>query len=123
MIAPGMQRGATQDDAPGHRPGRIAALLSIWLACSAGAAASDLDLVDAEKLYRTGEYDECAKLAGEETAKGYWSEPWAHWKIKAELARGKGPPALASYEAAVRRVPPRASPPPPARADPPAQRP
>src|SRR4051794_40798273 len=107
MTAPGKQPGASRDDGPGHRPARAAVVLVLWLACQAGAIApaSDLDLVDAEKLYRTGQYDECAKLAGEETAKGYWSEPWAHWRIKAELARGKGPAALAAYEAAVRRFP------------------
>jgi hypothetical protein len=68
-------------------------------------AASDLDLSDAEQLYRTGKYDECARLAAAEIGRGLWSERWAHWKIRAELARGKYEAALATLEDAERRYP------------------
>ena len=44
-------------------------------------------------------------MAAEEIDRGLWSERWAHWKIKAELARGKYGGALASLEDAVRRFP------------------
>ena len=36
---------------------------------------------------------------------GLWSERWAHWKIKSELARGKSAAALATLEDAERRYP------------------
>src|SRR4051794_34495317 len=75
----------------------------------AGALATDLDLGEAAHLFRTGQYDECARMAGEETKVGLWSERWAHWKIKAELQRGKYAEALASLEHALRRFPASAS--------------
>ena len=72
---------------------------------TAAAVASDLDLDDAEQLYHTGHYDECARMAAGEIARGLWSERWAHWKIKAERARGKSAAALATLEDAERRYP------------------
>src|SRR5258707_14476812 len=93
MIASGAQREGSRDDAPGRgrggAPRRIALLVGLGLAWSAAAVASDLDLAEAEKLYRTGQSDEGAKRGRAEIGKGVWSEPCAHWEIKAELARGK----------------------------------
>ena len=44
---------------------------------------------EAEKLFRTGRYDECARLVDEELDGDGWSEPWRHLKIKTALATGK----------------------------------
>src|SRR4051794_10222248 len=111
MVTSSTQRGSSRDPIPGR--GRVGPLrrtslillsIGFGLASSAAAVAlaSDLDLGDAEKLYRAGRYDECARLAGEEMGKGFWNEHWAHWKIKAELARGKRAEALATFEAVSR---------------------
>jgi tetratricopeptide (TPR) repeat protein len=76
--------------------------LSLGLACSAATAA---DLEDAEKLFRTGKYDECAKAVEAGIENDGWSEPWRHLKIKAELARGKDKEAIATLEEALLRFP------------------
>jgi tetratricopeptide (TPR) repeat protein len=72
---------------------------------TAAVVASDLDLGDAEQMYRTGHYAECAKMAAGEIVRGLWSERWAHWKIKSERAQGKSAAALATLEDAERRFP------------------
>jgi tetratricopeptide (TPR) repeat protein len=101
----------TSNSAPGHfrvrrcisRLERVGLLLTLALGWSATAVAADLE--EAEKLYRTGRYDECARLVDEEMGGSGWSEPWRHLKIKAELATGKYDEAKASLEGAVRRYP------------------
>jgi tetratricopeptide (TPR) repeat protein len=107
---PGKGRGrgrGRSDPGPGGVLGRwLALLIGLGLATvAAAAAATDLDLGDAEEFYRTGKYDECAKLAGDAMKGGLWSERWAHWKIRAELARGKYAAAQATFEDALRRFP------------------
>ena len=62
------------------------------LACTAAGAA---DLEEAEKLFRTGRYDECLRVVDEEIGNDGWSEPWRHLKIKSragarEVCRGDG---------------------------------
>lgn len=79
-----------------------AALLALMFAPLAAKAA---DLAEAEELYRSGKYAECAELAGAEIEARSWREPWRHWKIKAELAQGKYAEALASLEEAIGRFP------------------
>jgi tetratricopeptide (TPR) repeat protein len=82
------------------RVGLLLALAFGWCAPAVGA-----DLKEAEKLYRTGRYDECARLVDEEMGVTGWSEPWRHLKIKAELATGKYDEAKSSLEGALRRFP------------------
>ncbi len=86
-------------------PGRLRKPL-LWvclgLLCSA-ANASDLE--DAEKLFRTGKYDECAKAVEAGIQNDGWSEPWRQLKIKAELARGNDKEAIAAVEEALLRFP------------------
>jgi predicted Zn-dependent protease len=60
---------------------------------------------DAEKLYRTGHYDECVRLIDDEIKTNGWNEPWRQLQIKTELARGKHAEALAALENALRRFP------------------
>jgi tetratricopeptide (TPR) repeat protein len=47
------------------------------------------DLAAAEKLFRTGQYDECAQTAARETAGGSADEQWWSLKVRSEVARGK----------------------------------
>jgi tetratricopeptide (TPR) repeat protein len=74
----------------------------VGLMCSEVIAA---DLEDAEKLFRTGRYDECAKAVEAGIENDGWSEPWRHLKIKAELARGKDKEAIETLEEALLRFP------------------
>jgi tetratricopeptide (TPR) repeat protein len=63
------------------------------------------DLEDAEKLFRTGKYDECAKAVEAGIDDDGWSEPWRHLKIRTELARGRDREAIAALEEALARFP------------------
>lgn len=79
-------------------------LLWIWLGLVSSAAnASDLE--NAENLFRTGKYDECAKAVEAGIQNDGWSEPWRQLKIKAELARGNDKEAIAAVEDALLRFP------------------
>ncbi len=90
---------------------RISLLLPAWaalsifsgLACTSTALAADQKA--AEKLFRTGRYDECAKMADDEISNDGWTESWRELKIKTELARGNHAQAVASLEEALRRFP------------------
>jgi tetratricopeptide (TPR) repeat protein len=84
--------------------GRLGPLALLWacgLACSPAAFAAELE--EAQKLFRTGRYDECVRLADEEIDNGVWNEPWRHLKIKCQLATGKYPQAIVSLEDALRQ--------------------
>src|SRR5262245_26490472 len=72
----------------------------VWfgLACTGAAIAADLD--EAEKLFRSGRYDECGALVDREIARAA-SEPWHRLKIKTELVRGKDTEAISAVEAAL----------------------
>src|ERR1700730_8083642 len=78
------------------RLARVGLLLALGFGWCAPAVAADLK--EAEKLYRTGRYDECARLVDDEMGLAGWSEPWRHLRIKAELATGKYDEAKASLE-------------------------
>ncbi len=94
---------------PGNRPSRRtglhslgwAILLTAWFANQGQAA----DIVEAEKLFRVGRYEEAAKLASEEVASGSWVERWHLLKVRAELAQGLYPAAMGSLEDGLRRLP------------------
>ena len=79
-------------------------LLLCARSCGHAAAAAD-SLEDAEKLYRTGQYDQCAEQVDEETKNNGWNEPWRQLKIRTELARGKYAEAMAAAEGGLRRFP------------------
>jgi tetratricopeptide (TPR) repeat protein len=80
------------------------AILSLWLGlfCSQAIGA---DLDDAEKLFRTGKYDECAKAVDAGIENDGWNESWRQLKIKTELARGRDKEAIAALEEALIRFP------------------
>jgi len=73
--------------------------LGLW--CSVAAA----DVEEAQKLFHSGRYDECARAVDEGIDNDPWSEPWRQLKIKNELARGKYDEAMASLEDGLRRFP------------------
>ena len=89
---------------PSRRRGPLpfgwAALLAAAFATPSPAA----DLGEAEGFFRTGRYEEAAKLATEEVANGTWVERWHLLKIQAELAQGLDTDALASFEDAIRKL-------------------
>ncbi len=67
--------------------------------------ASAADREEAEKLFRTGRYDECLRLVDEEIATDGWNEPLRRLKIKSHLATGKYREALDALEEALIRFP------------------
>jgi tetratricopeptide (TPR) repeat protein len=99
MVEPGEHRGPPTPRQT--HPLRLAALFVGLAACSAVGA----DFEDAEKLYRTGRYDEVVKLTAQEIGDGSRLERWHLLKIRAEMARGAYPEAMATLENALRRVP------------------
>jgi predicted Zn-dependent protease len=86
---------------------KVAFLIGVCLAGSMPASAVSLD--EAETLFRTGRYDECAKAAANEIETGAWGELWTRLLIESELAQGKYKAALTSLQAAERRFPASAS--------------
>ncbi len=80
------------------------AILSVFLGlcCSSAPGA---DLKDAEKLFQTGQYDECAKAVDEGIDNDRWEESWRVLKIKNELARGHFDDALTAVDEATIQLP------------------
>ena len=54
-----------------------------------------------EKLFRTGQYDECSKAVDRGIENNGWDESWRQLKIKTELARGRDKEAIAALEEAL----------------------
>ena len=64
----------------------------IWLmACSLApcSLAHGANIFDAEELFASGQYTECAELAAAEIKKRNFSEPWRILKTRAEMAQGQ----------------------------------
>jgi tetratricopeptide (TPR) repeat protein len=101
MLASASQRRFPRRGGSGRLKRAILTLCSGFL-CSAAAAA---DLGEAEKLFRTGKYDECAEAVDLGIENNAWGEPWRHLKIKAALARGRDKEAIAALEEALPRFP------------------
>lgn len=86
--------------------GALTILLSLFTTLPNPLIAAEV--VEAEKLFRAGKYDDCAKTAADELAKP--SAPsanaaWWLWKIRAEMVRGKVEAAAASLAEARERHP------------------
>src|SRR5688572_30040800 len=79
-----------------------ASFLAISL-CLAACPCSAATLDEAQKLFNTGEYDDCITACGESIEQNQWHLAWRLLKIKAELATGRYTDALATYEAAMAR--------------------
>lgn len=71
------------------------------LMATAGAA----EVREAEALFRSGNYAECARLAEAEIEQGAWEEEWHLLKADAELAEGKYARALETVEKALEYYP------------------
>ncbi len=78
-------------------------VLVLGLAFSPAVTAFAADIEGVEKLFRTGRYDEVARLAGAEIEQGAWNERYSELKIEAELARGKYAEAKETLEDALNR--------------------
>src|SRR3954453_8036255 len=93
------------------RRSRVGLLVLVFSASCLGAlapataTAAAADLAEVEKLFRTGQYDQCAALAAQQISKDEETERCSELKIRAELARGKYADALDSLETALRQVP------------------
>lgn len=57
----------------------------------------------ADELFRSGDYDAAMELAKFEVDRGVWNEKWPKLLIQCQLARGKYPEALATYNDAIAR--------------------
>jgi tetratricopeptide (TPR) repeat protein len=75
----------------------------VALACWHTVAASAADIQELEKLFRTGQYADVVRLAGEEIAGGTWNERYSELKIEAELVQGKYADAKETLEVALGR--------------------
>ena len=78
-------------------------MLGLALGGTGAAAAADLE--DAERLFRTGHYDECVRLVADQFEEGVRDDGWALLRIRLDLTRGRYAAALASLEEAQRRFP------------------
>ena len=81
---------------------RIKAAGPFLLALSMNVAAN---AQDAETLFRSGEYDACARAAADEARTGFRGEAALQLQVRALLARGNDEDALATLEAALARFP------------------
>jgi Flp pilus assembly protein TadD len=86
--------------------GALTILLSLFTALPNPLIAAEV--ADAEKLFRAGKYDDCAKTAADELTKP--SAPsanaaWWLWKIRAEMVRGKTEDAGTSLATARQQYP------------------
>jgi tetratricopeptide (TPR) repeat protein len=82
-------------------PKLIALCLAICITCAPRASAAPL--ADAQKLFKTGDYQECIDAAAKAIEASPWTEDWWLLKIRAELATGQYPEALKTQETAVSR--------------------
>jgi tetratricopeptide (TPR) repeat protein len=64
---------------------------------------SAAEIGDAEVLFNSGKYAQCARLAAREIDGGSWDEDWPCLKARAELAEGKYAQALETVEQALRQ--------------------
>ena len=78
----------------------LAAWLGFAFSCQPALAA---DITDAYKLFRTGQYTQCAELAQQAIDDREFSESWRLIKIRADLARGDYELALETLDAALAR--------------------
>jgi tetratricopeptide (TPR) repeat protein len=78
----------------------VGCCISLYDSAAEGGA-----LEEAERLFRTGQYEQCAALAAREMSKDEENERWSQLKIKAEMTNGKYEVALASAESSLRQFP------------------
>src|SRR5262245_12907411 len=77
--------------------------LIAWLIVASLAACSAATLDEAQKLFSTGEYEDCIAACETAIEQNPWQMSWRLLKIRAELATGRYTDALASYEAGMSR--------------------
>ncbi|MEM9659143.1 MAG: hypothetical protein AAF961_12350, partial [Planctomycetota bacterium] len=73
----------------------LSILVALALAAPKVSAAANIEA--AEQLFRSGQYEKCARLAAAQIDQRVYIEKWVAWKVQAELAAG-------DYEAALRTV-------------------
>ena len=85
---------------------RQPASLHVWLRrpvspFSSAAVAAGAEFQEAEQLFRTGKYADCARLAAKEIENNAWNVDWPILEANAELAEGKYQAALHTVEEAL----------------------
>lgn len=86
-------------------PRRLSSLFLLGFCLAGSTPAIAASLTEAETLFRTGRYEECANIASKAIEEGAWGEHWSRLLIEAELAQGKYKAALTSLEGAKKRFP------------------
>ncbi|MCO6456428.1 MAG: tetratricopeptide repeat protein [Pirellulaceae bacterium] len=61
------------------------------------------DLSSTEKLFFSGDYEQCQRLAAEEVGRGIWNERWWLLLVRCQLATGRYDAARETYEQALKR--------------------
>ncbi|MFM8219643.1 MAG: hypothetical protein ACKOJF_12070, partial [Planctomycetaceae bacterium] len=77
-------------------------LACAWLPTSPVAAA---DPLAAERLFQTGQYEQCLEQVATALEEKNPLERWRLLKLRCELELGRYPAALATYEAALKQFP------------------
>src|SRR5688572_26628283 len=72
----------------------LALLFTTSLAAPETAAAEDLSLEDAQKLYTSGRYTECISACAAAIDEGEWDLGWWLLKVRAEMTTGQYAEAL-----------------------------
>ena len=104
MVATASQTEAPSVARPGHPGVCLAGVAALLVGLSVGSAAS-AEPGAAQERFRTGQYDECIKLAAEAIERSAFPDHLHELKIEAELARGKYAEAMVSIAEALRRFP------------------
>jgi len=98
----GHRRFATSRQVGGRFLRQVGGILAVSVLCLSAPAA---DIEDGEWLFRTGQYDECSKLADAELERSRWGDAWSILKVRSELARGRYEAAAEAVEAGIERSP------------------
>ncbi|MBA3313199.1 MAG: peptidase MA family metallohydrolase [Planctomycetota bacterium] len=93
------------------RPAQILARLLATLFVTASvvqceSTASAASYSDAVEFFRTGKYEDCARLAEQELLRTAWNEDWRVLKIRSEMTLGRYQAALETLEAGLQRSTP-----------------
>ncbi|MEO8493496.1 MAG: tetratricopeptide repeat protein [Planctomycetota bacterium] len=88
---------------PSRRFCQLAGLLCVLAVFTTSQLAHAVDLGEATTLLKQGKYAECIESAATAIQEGQYSETWRELKLKAELATGQYPAALATLDEALER--------------------
>lgn len=85
--------------------GTILVLAAVSVAVSAPEALSGNEFAEAQKLFTSGDYAECARVATQAIEDGATGEDWHLLRLQAMLVVGDGPGALQALDRALEKCP------------------